>query len=290
MGSSFSIRKFRILLLVGISSVSLLSFANRSVSVGGLRSFGERCVGFFTAPTPKKTTKANVYQGRLKIIDTGALSYQIEDGTTMTVIDKAWADRYPSSKIANAIENYYLQQGEIYQRRLDKFKEPKMDNEGETNPEEEYQDRTIIILNTTRPLTEGGGDILGGIRVVFSQGLHEKLPFQYDSRFANFLRKNRQHWAAEVGRLTADSKSNPGLSLELIQAAGHIIFQMPQVQNIYVHTSRLHTRLYGRMGLVPEEPVHVCDALNCLMTFTRDELLTMIVLGGTPLKAIINPH
>lgn len=221
-----------------------------------------------------------------------AFQEKLEDGSTVTVLDFSIYKDF-SVRFNRAVEGYEDIQQKIYRERLEKFQATLSPDQKKvlSNREEEMKQRSLFVLNSAVPLTTEPPKLLGGARVVFSFNRFQKLPFELD---LNINRLNPDVVAAEVGRLTVAEASNPveenskttlGRTVEIIKNALLGISYNSQVQVIYVHTSRVHVRLYKLMGLIPSGVISI-DTLNQVMVFTRQQLFEYLKPGA--LKAVGN--
>ncbi|MBL7554921.1 MAG: hypothetical protein JNM24_03795 [Bdellovibrionaceae bacterium] len=194
-------------------------------------------------------------------------------GTHLMVVDLAQVS--PSSRIQQIVSSYFNYVRSVYQERLKKF---------EGNPsapadrQQEFIDhslalRSVLVLDTPNDMDPQSPTFNGGVRVTYARSTYEKLPLQYE--FPNFHRYNLAGTAAEIGRLTAQPGSPPGLSIHLIKLATQVALQDPNVTDIYVHTSKTHARLYRLMGLRPRN-VDIKDELNYVLRFTTQDALNWL--------------
>lgn len=174
----------------------------------------------------------------------------------------------PSDK---ALAKKYLDQVPNQYARLPKFS--KLSPEARKAALEilpEFVDRSAIIVTTT----DHKRGLLGGIMMVYSHSLSEKLPFQNSEAFKNFQRPSDEGAAVEIGRLTTlDAVPARGLERgrDLILRSLRQVSLDPTITHVYVHTSAGHARLYRMMGFRPESIIKY-DDLNYLIRYTRAEV------------------
>ncbi len=58
---------------------------------------------------------------------------------------------------------------------------------------------------------------------------------------------------AEIVRLTAASDTNPNLMKDLLSEMAQVIKADPSVKKVYVYTSKVHARLYKRLGITSKQ-------------------------------------
>lgn len=174
----------------------------------------------------------------------------------------------PSDK---ALAKKYLDQVPNQYARLPKFSKlsaQAIKAELEMTPD--FIDRSAIIVTTT----DHKRGLLGGIMMVYSHSLSEKLPFQNSEAFRGFQRPSDEGAAVEIGRLTTlDAVPARGLERgrDLILRSLRQVSLDPTVTHVYVHTSAVHARLYRMMGFQPESIIKY-DDLNYLIRYTRAEV------------------
>ncbi|CAN5414412.1 hypothetical protein BH10BDE1_BH10BDE1_27700 [soil metagenome] len=190
------------------------------------------------------------------------VSFQAFDGSWMSSIDMNWILRNPTSQIAKLVQLAEGQRKVAYQR-LAKFKNQEVVTEAD-KADKDLMTRTVYVMNTSRPLDTLNNDVRGGIRVVFARSRSEKLPWEND---LGRTRPNPRP-AAEFGRLYATSNSSPETVVELINSAAQVAANHPEIQDFYFHTSKIHSRLYRRMGLEPDF-IDEIDDLNHIWHFDR---------------------
>lgn len=194
-------------------------------------------------------------------------------GTRLMVVDLAQVPRL--SLADRIVASYFSYVRAIYRERLKKF-------EGDISPaaerDQEALDRSLaersaLVLDTPNDMDPHAPTFNGGVRVTFSRTPAEKLPFQYE--FPEFQRYDTTGSSVEVGRLTAQPGVARDLTINLIKIATEVALQDPTVSDIYVHTSRAHSRLYRLMGLIPTN-VDIKDDLNYVLRFTVQDAINWL--------------
>ncbi len=216
------------------------------------------------------TTRHDFLSGKYQISDkVKAFSYVLPDNTYLTFVNMGLID--PFSVEAKSAQNYLAHRAEVFRERLSKYQEKDQDSlEKSVRIEAEILPRSFIILNTEGPVDHelGSHEFLAGARVVFARSEFEKLPYQLDPELTTLKleRKNPKVWAAEVGGLLVTAKGNANKSVELINAAIQVALSYSNIWDVYVHTSKIHARMYRRMSLAPEE-ITIIDNLNYILRY-----------------------
>lgn len=194
-------------------------------------------------------------------------------GSRLMVVDLAQVS--PSSTLQHIVSSYFDHVRSVYYDRLKKF-EGSPSAPGPQNQEQIDHSlalRSALVLDTPHDLDPHLPTFNGGIRITYARTPHENLPLQYD--FPDFQRHNLGGTAVEIGRLTAQPGSSPGLSISLIKLATQVALQDPNVTDLYVHTSRVHARLYRLMGLIPTN-IDIKDDLNYVLRFTAQDAVNWL--------------
>ena len=270
--SSYDWRKIIYLTLISCLSLQL------AVLYPALADESENhCRRFFTSHVyypPKPGLMENGY----------AFENILADGSTITVIDLSHY-RTNSGIVNKAVTTYERIQQKIYETRLPKYQESLTPEQAAWKKarEEKLKYRSLFILNSVRALSETRPKLLGGARVVFALSQYDKLPFELD---LGIDRPYPELVAAEVGRLTVDEtqieshgQASLARAVEIIKASLRAISYNSNVEVVFVHTSRVHVRLYKAMGLIPKEVIDK-DLLNQIMVFTRDQLFEFLEPGA----------
>ncbi len=207
---------------------------------------------------------------------------QLVDGSVVTLVDMKQIPNGPSF-LGNLVRNYEAVRKKIYSERLTKFQKdltPEQQKIADAQ-EAEASARSLFVVLTKNDPAISQPEYLGGARVVLAQG-SEKLPFEVDPTL-NIQRKEKEGISAEVGRLTVITQENAETqlrrSLEIIRLALQALYNHSEVHTIYVHTSKVHRRLYRSIGLNTDQ-VYDIDKENQVLVFDRQYLVDF--LGRTP--------
>jgi hypothetical protein len=203
------------------------------------------------------------------------ISYMLPDHSYITIVNLAKVGAY-SIEFLSA-RNYLKHRDLIYKQRIKKFK-----SENETSSFLKYKIdhdvrlRSFLVMNTAEPITNSPAtEFIGGARVSVTRNAIDKLPFEMG---LSIDRPQKDHSAAEIGALTANTKDNPFKSVEIINAAIKLAADYAKADDVYIHTSAVHARMYHRMNIDPTETLAI-DNLNYVLRFegkkwTGDQLPT----------------
>lgn len=250
----------RFLYLSLLSSFLCLSLSPNAKALA-LANKSNECVSFY-----KEIIQSQFVLPNLK--DLNFFETKSNHGTRMLVIDLAQIA--PNSVIQKIVSSYFDYVHMIFHERLTKF------GRDYSPAAAQYQhrldsllaQRSILVLDTPNNLDPRAPAFNGGVRVTYSQNPGEMLPFQYE--FPELQRYNSAGTAVEVGRLTSQPGTSPGLAINLIKLATQVALQDPNLTEFYVHTSRIHARLYRLMGLNPTD-VYIINNLNYVLRFTAQD-------------------
>ncbi|MBC97952.1 MAG: hypothetical protein CME63_09400 [Halobacteriovoraceae bacterium] len=144
----------------------------------------------------------------------------------------------------NLADDYYKYVADVYSERLNLSAE---EIEGFIQSSRQMGDRTTLIVRTKTNPTTGPPEFKGGIGVVTAENGEELLPLEKATGFR--VPRGEGNKAVEVVRLVASDEKNPNLMKELIEEAMSTIGKDPSITKAYVYTSRIHERLYRRLGI-----------------------------------------
>lgn len=161
--------------------------------------------------------------------------------------------------------NYLQHRDLVYKQRIKKFKSEDVNSAFlKFKIDLEVRLRSFIVMNTAEPISDiPATEFLGGARVSLSTKAVDKLPFELG---LSIDRPHKEHIAAEIGALTANTKNNSFKSVEIINAAIKLAADYGKADDVYVHTSAVHARMYHRMNIDPAETLTI-DDLNHVLRF-----------------------
>lgn len=115
-------------------------------------------------------------------------------------------------------------------------------------------DRTTLVLNTKANSTS---EFRGGVALVTSKNGDELMPFEKATGFKVQREKGKR--VAEIVRLTVDEKTgDQELMKKLMYTLCSSVKGEKDINKLYVYTSKVHGRLYKRLG-IPMKEVHKTD-------------------------------
>jgi len=149
------------------------------------------------------------------------------------------------SKSFSAVgDRYWDYVAEIYNKRL-KLSDEEIKSFIESS--KSMSNRTTLVLNTEKGSVD---KMRGGVALVTSSKNAEKMPFEKATGLKIPRQKGKR--VAEIVRLTVGN-SDPKLMNELIELLKSSVAGEKDIDKLYVYTSKVHARLYKRMGVPLKE-------------------------------------
>jgi len=165
----------------------------------------------------------------------------------------------PNGLEQNYVNSYFFYVAEIYEKFLH-MEEAEVKKFMEIS--RAVLDRTIIIVK------EKHNKFSAGVNIVYSNSIEERLPLEISTGI-NLPRNERP--LVEITRLTSsDSKTTK----ELLAIIGRIFESEEKLLTIYVYTSKIHARLYRRLGIT-----HIVKAISdrdVLISFNSEEAIDIL--------------
>ena len=113
----------------------------------------------------------------------------------------------------------------------------------------EFESRTHLVIQSQNLPRNGSTQFQGGVAIVSSRKASELLPFEK----ATGVRVSReQGQIAEIVRLTSAKNDATELMGGLLKEIGAVLQAQPGIKDIYVYTSKIHSRLYRKLGIKHE--------------------------------------
>lgn len=145
-------------------------------------------------------------------------------------------------------EEYWGYVGSLYQERL-KLTKDEIASFIKTSME--MSSRTKLIINTRSSPLAGHTKINGGVAIVQSTSVEELLPLEKATGIR--ITKKTHEKIVEIVRLTVGKDSDSEKICEaLISQVGSLLLQDKSTSRIFIFTSKIHARLYKRMGISTE--------------------------------------
>ncbi len=200
----------------------------------------------------------------------GAIEFRTPDKGVFTVMDlSSRSARDPAMK--NIPEEYWRYVGNVYNERLN-LTPSEIDNFIKSSLE--MSPRTTLILNTERSTMEGSLKIRGGVGIVTSRTNQELLPLEKATGVR--IQKRPGEKIAEIVRLTVGKDGDPAeLSTTLINQASTLLAADKSVNRVFVYTSKIHGRLYRRMG-VPAGKIITLNDRDVLIELDRTDVANFL--------------
>lgn len=163
------------------------------------------------------------------------------DNSVVSVMDLARKTELNSQGIGHLSDDYWNFVGDVYRKRLN-LSENEIKSFVESS--RAFEPRTKLVMMTRGP--PGQSPIDGGVAIVNSQRAADLLPLEK----ATGLKLSRQNGKiSEIVRLTSVSESNPHVMQELLKEIAQVTRADPELKKIYIYTSKVHARLYKRLGV-----------------------------------------
>jgi hypothetical protein len=214
--------------------------------------------------TTKSASSANdiardIYSNGLK----STVEFKTPDKGVFTIMDLSTAKDPAMKKIS---EDYWRYVGNVYNERLN-LTPTEIDNFIKSSME--MSPRTKLILNTEKSAFEGNMKIKGGVGIVSAKS-QELLPLEKATGVR--IQKKPGEKIAEIVRLTVGKENDAvELSGSLIAQASSILAKDKEVNRVFIFTSKIHGRLYRRMG-VPAGNIKTLDDRDVLIELNREEV------------------
>ena len=130
--------------------------------------------------------------------------------------------------------------------------------------------RTTLILNTEKSALKGNTKINGGVGIVESGSPQELLPLEKATGVR--IERKPDEKITEIVRLTVGKQSDAvELSTALIDQASSLIKRDKSVSRVFIYTSKIHGRLYRKMG-IPSTRIKSLDDRDVLIELNRDDI------------------
>lgn len=200
--------------------------------------------------------KRNEWAREFKTMDQGSFTY----------MDLSKLNQVNDPKLLTLPSNYWKYVGEVYSERLNLTPD---EIKGFIKSSEAFTDRTKLIVNTKAGVANAESGFQGGVGVVVSDSASNLLPVE-KSIGTNMPRKSGQK-VAEIVRLVVS------LSKSLINQASAVILQDPSITTVYIYTSKLHARLYRKLGVRPTN-ISPQGERDIVITLSRSEIEQMFSL------------
>ena len=182
-----------------------------------------------TSPLPK-----NQWAKEFKTTDQGSFTY----------MDLSKIERVSDQHMKALPDDYWKFVGNVYSDRLNLTPE---EIKGFIKSSQDFSSRTKLIVNTKSAIKEAD-QFQGGVGIVVSDKTQDLLPFE--KALGKTMTRKPGEKSAEIVRLTVSKDADAEkLSKSLINQAAGVILQDPSIKVVYIYTSRIHQRLYSKLGV-----------------------------------------
>jgi hypothetical protein len=214
-----------------------------------------------------------IYKNGLDQLKKGQLSVEFSTPTSgvFSVMDLKALEKIQDPVLKKIPEDYWRYVGSIYSERLNLTKD---EIESFIKSSLEMSPRTKLVLNTEKSPLIGAMKIKGGVGVVEAKGPGELLPLEKATGIKIDKKPNEK--IVEIVRLSVGKDSDAEqLSTALVSQATSLIVQDKSISRVFIFTSRIHARLYRKMG-VPMDKIKELDKRDVIIEFTRSDLERVI--------------
>nr|BDT29493.1 hypothetical protein BHI3_29590 [Bacteriovorax sp. HI3] len=195
-----------------------------------------------------------------------AKEFTTKDQGTFTYMDLSKIERVSDQHMKSLPDDYWKFVGDIYSERLNLTPD---EIKGFIKSSQDFAPRTKLIVNTPGSVKDTQ-NFKGGVGVVISGKSDDLLPLE--KAIGKKLERNPGEKSAEIVRLTVSKDADAEkLSKSLINQAAGLVLQDPAIKTVYIYTSKIHRRLYGKLGVTPTNISAVSDR-DVLITLKREDI------------------
>lgn len=200
-----------------------------------------------------------------------AREFTTKDQGTFTYMDLSKIERVSDQHMKSLPDDYWKFVGNIYSDRLNLTPE---EIKGFIKSSQEFAPRTKLIVNTTSSIKEAD-NFKGGVGVVISDKSQDLLPLE--KAIGKKLERKAGEKSAEIVRLTVSKDADAEkLSKSLINQAAGAVLSDPEIKTVYIYTSKIHRRLYGKLGVTPTSITPVSER-DVLITLKREDIEKLLL-------------
>lgn len=199
-----------------------------------------------------------------------AKEFQTKDQGTFTYMDLSKIERVSDQHMKALPDDYWKFVGNVYSERLNLTPD---EIKGFIKSSQDFSSRTKLIVNTKSSIKEAD-TFQGGVGVVISDKSKDQLPFE--KALGKTMDRKPGEKSAEIVRLTVSKDADAEkMSKSLINQAAGIILSDPDIKVVYVYTSRIHQRLYNKLGVKTSDVVKAGDR-DVIITLKREDIETLL--------------
>lgn len=209
-----------------------------------------------------------LYQNGFKETKSGAMGveFSVPGEGTFTAMDLSKLNNVKDPALKKVPEDYFKFVGGIYRERLNLTPQ---EIDGFIKSSMEASNRTKLILNTEKSTLNGEVKFRGGVGIVESRATSEPLPLEKATGIK--LDRKPGEKIVEIVRLTAskDVEAEKTSKALVTQVMG-LITQDKEVSRVFIFTSKIHSRLYRKMG-IPMDKIKTISDRDVVIEITREE-------------------
>lgn len=195
-----------------------------------------------------------------------AKEFTTKDQGTFTYMDLSKIERVSDQHMKSLPDDYWKFVGDIYSERLNLTPD---EIKGFIKSSQDFAPRTKLIVNTPGPVKDAQ-NFKGGVGVVISGKSDDLLPLE--KAIGKKLERKPGEKSAEIVRLTVSKDADAEkLSKSLINQAAGLVLSDPEIKTVYIYTSKIHRRLYSKLGVTPTNISAVSDR-DVLVTLKREDI------------------
>jgi hypothetical protein len=245
--------------VTGLSNVTLKLLGNLptkvTTSIGKQVTDSKEIIGYIKAKGLTELKSGQV-----------SLEFKTPTNGVYSVLDLSKINQTNNQAIKELPEQYWRYVGNLYNERLNLSQ---LEIENFIKSSVELSPRTKLILNTDVSPLGGTLKIKGGIGLVNSKNASELLPLEKATGIKIDRKPNEK--IVEIVRL-AVAKNNENLDTadNLVDQVTSLIKQDETISRIFIFTSKIHARLYKKMGVIGK--FSDIDKRDVLIEINRKEL------------------
>lgn len=171
--------------------------------------------------------------------------FQHANGNTVSLLDLSQKSAVKAQGLENVSEKYWEFVGGVYQKRLN-LSEAEIKAFIESS--KQMESRTHLVMMTRGP--PKSLQFEGGVGMVHSKKAQDLMPFE---KATGITVPRDQGKVAEIVRLASVSDDNPNLMKDVLNQLATVVKNDGEIKKLYVYTSRIHARLYRRLGIPAKE-------------------------------------
>ncbi len=199
-----------------------------------------------------------------------AREFKTIDQGNFTYMDLSKLNQVNDPMLSNLPSNYWKYVGEVYSDRLNLSP---AEIKGFIKSSEEFTERTKLIVNTKTSANLTDSNFQGGVGVVVSDISSQLLPLEKST--GTSLPRESGRKVAEIVRLVVSKDADvEKLSKSLINQASAVILHDPSITTVFIYTSKLHGRLYQKLGVKPKN-IQTQGNRDIVITLGRREIEQM---------------